>query len=267
MSDLVSKKEELRTQLNVLESRSRSLSIRRRQELKRVWAKYFSPIGDDVIEFNHQGIEVKTPDSKWSFMQLWSRSEWVEGGDYEEITDIEVVVSRFDGSTKSSDGQWIVDRFDRISKYSQMLVDFKDDIMAELNSVEERYGKFQYHMYELRKPVREEHNMIDVKISEIEKEETIKKLTTEGIELVQPEEEKDKYWSNGPRIDLKFNWSMSNVDKLKVTKMSASGKSCDVEVHTSSYYGKDGVPALFEKRVRFENVQDFINNYRKWIVK
>lgn len=266
MSDLITRKEELNTQLNRLEDRSRSLSIRRREELKRVWSKYFTPIGDDVIEFNHQGIEVKTSNSRWGFMQLWSRSEVISGNDYDEVTDVEVVVSRFDGSTKSSDGQWIVDRFDRISKYSQMVVDFKDDIMAELNSVEERYGKFQEQMYLLRKPVRQEFSSIDKKLRETEKEEMMKMLTGEGIKLVKPKDKEDNFFSNKPRIDLKYNWSMGNVKMLKVVKMSPSGKSCDLEIHTH-YYGKNGVPALFEKRVRYENVQGFMNRYKNWIVK
>ena len=140
------------------------------------------------------------------------------------------------------------------AKWSQFVLDYQDDIIAELNMVQERYEKYitilRDKQYELKKSINQQQS----DINELRKEEILSKLTTEGIELdTNKKENKDSYL---PSLEVKFDWTLRSVKALKVLRMTTSKKSADVEVTTRDWQG--GLHKTIVERVRMDNILGFV---------
>jgi len=65
-------------------------------------------------------------------------------------------------------------------------------------------------------------------VSTIENDALMKKVETDGIEFEVDEE--NLY--NLPDLDVRFDWNVRGISKIKVTGKTKSGKSCDLELVT-----------------------------------
>ena len=71
-----------------------------------------------------------------------------------------------------------------------------------------------------------------------------------------------------PSLQLKWDWNMNSVSGIKATKMSASGKSVDLEVRTRfREYNSNEFQFRTTKveKVRFDNVESFLRRNEKMI--
>jgi len=148
------------------------------------------------------------------------------------------------------------------AKWSQFVLDYQDDIVAELNMVQERYDKFIEVLREKERELRTAINQQQFDIDELVKENILSKLTTEGIELdTNKSKKKDSYL---PSLEVKFDWTLRSVQALKVLRMTTSKKSADVEVTTRDWQG--GLHKTVVERVRMDNILGFVRYNQDIIV-
>jgi hypothetical protein len=109
----------------------------------------------------------------------------------------------------------------------------------------------------------------EIKSIQIEKENILSKVESEGIKFELPE---GKSVYELPNIDVKFNWTINNVKEIKVLNKTASGKSADVELKvmhnvynadTQSHMIKEQTQLL--EKVRMVNIESFLLNNTKRI--
>lgn len=98
--------------------------------------------------------------------------------------------------------------------------------------------------------------------SNVERQAILAKLETEGVEFSA-----DK-WSNFPSLEVRWNWSIRSIFKIKVVKKTASGKSADLEIVTrhKTWEGtfQDNVTTV--DKVRMDKVESLLSYYRESIV-
>ena len=98
--------------------------------------------------------------------------------------------------------------------------------------------------------------------STLEHNALLAKLETEGVEFVA-----DK-WNHLPSLDVRWDWSVREIFKIKVVKKTASGKSADLEI-TSRYKKWEGG---FEEstqtvdKVRMDKVESLLSYHRDQLV-
>jgi hypothetical protein len=116
--------------------------------------------------------------------------------------------------------------------------------------------------YKEKNRVENEIRSLKNEISEIEREAALAKLENEGVEFTA-EREYDL-----PSLDVRFNWTVSRICKIKVVKKTASGKSADLEITTryKNYEGEVTEQVTTADKVRMEKVEDLVRYNRGKIV-
>jgi len=159
---------------------------------------------------------------------------------------------------------WVVDRFQMLTSITSIVVTNEKYIINDLNSVLIKYDKlrdtFRIDMKYLREAIKKQESDISI----LKKESMIEKLFDEnGISLATNEND-----NTLPSLQLKWDWNMNSVSGIKATKMSASGKSVDLEVRTRfREYNSNEFQFRTTKveKVRFDNVESFLRRNEKMI--
>ena len=252
--------DELDKERTNIQVRTKRLYIRRQKELIKVLSDWFIPFNiedkDVSFKFTEYRVEVLRKQKEEDKVIFWFklREEW-DG----KTTFTGFELNRYyDGFIVNED---IVTEMILTAKWSQFVLDYQDDIVAELNMVQERYDKFIEAIGNKERELRKAINQQQSDIDELEKENNLAKLTTEGIELdTNKRVNKDTYL---PSLEVKFDWTLRSVKALKVLRMTASKKSADVEVTTRDWQGS--LHKTIVERVRIENILHFVN-YNKDII-
>lgn len=253
--------DQLNNELNNIELRVNKLRNRQNQEQTRILEKYF---GDGfegfVLDIGRERVSVKSDKGNWSVVDFYIYNSYSSKNE-EQFTKIEMSTSSYRPEILDES---VVDRFKMLAYYSKLVVDFQDDIIAEFNTNASKYNKLQDSFYEKSRELRRAIRSQEDDIANLEKESYLEKLFSEdGITLTTTED--DKYL---PNLQVKFNWRMGDVSKLKGIKKSASGKSIDLEVTTRSRdwsTNKYSFRTTEVDRVRFENIETFLRKYKKMI--
>ena len=63
-----------------------------------------------------------------------------------------------------------------------------------------------------------------------------------------------------PSLEVRFNWTISRISKIKITKKTASGKSADLEITTryKNYEGEVTENVTTVDKVRMDKIQDAV---------
>ena len=215
---------QLSDSLETIENRRRALWYRRKQELSRVLDKYFN-VSDDKFY-------VETDDTRaylcetakgrhwelvtFSIEEKWSREEDKDRGESVRISS--------NGYRYENLSQDILDETQARFEFMQCAVDHQDDILAEWNSVSDKYDKLIDTFYPKERELRKAHDSQANDIRKLEEEAMIVKLTSDGVEF-----SKDNR-GNLPELKVKWDWTLSNVAGLRVTRTSSSGKSADIQI-------------------------------------
>lgn len=255
-------REKIYDQINEIEFRLENLSNRRKREQKSILEKYIDTYDGFKVNYFDDRVSVYVKDSNYSLLDMYVYDEW--NGD-------DRVYSRIDFSTSSfrtefgegEDMKWAAERFQLLAFYSKALSDFTDDILAEFNTVKEKYSKFDIALYEMRKPLKKEVREVNEMISKVEDEMMMSKLMSEyGLTIENKED--DNYL---PSFQVKFDWELNSVKSIRGLKKSSSGKSIDLEVAVRRGYGEDKKLEVIKiDKVRFDNVKRFINRNSNSIV-
>jgi hypothetical protein len=235
--------------------------------ISRMIHEYFEEVLEegDVIGVASDRVAFKRPQQGYSYpkdlVELYFKSE-----DWRDKTANEIQTS-FYSTTDNSEFE--LRRMILIGKVGQIVLDFKDDILARYNQIisdtKEEISKVWKVFCDIESEIREIKNQIH----QIEKENILSKVESEGIKFELPE---GKSVYELPNIDVKFDWTINNVKEIKVLNKTASGKSADVELKVmhnvydtdiQSYKIKEQTQLV--EKVRMNNIESFLLNNTKRI--
>ena len=245
-----------------LENQREKIYADARERMKEVLKEFITPYGDDELRISSNRIEVLPKGSNWELASIYVKDDWKADGT--EYTDMYMTVGSFRTETME---EWVVERFQKLTYYAQAIVDFKDDILARFNQIEEdkskAYDAYNPEMRELRKEARELNEII----SDEKERRKIEKLSKEGVEFKGRKREgwNGETYIEYPDFQAKFDGRWHGVRGIQILRTSASGKSADVRITikgTKYNVGGEITKELMSKdvmRVRMENVLKFVN--------
>ena len=233
----------------------------RTDELSRMYLKYFGEclVGEDTIEVSDTYCYFKRFDPDYNYhKEMISISVRPKSWRDDEADSIETSFY-----STNANNEFELKRMIMIGKVGQVILDFQDDIIAEYNSVranfKDKLSEFNKDIWALEKKVREMRSEIDT----IENDNLMKEVEGDGIEFKVDEENLYRL----PDLDIRFDWTVKNIKKIKITGKTKSGKSADIELVTVSKTWnseKDEYETVYHTRT-YERVRmDKINYLISW---
>ena len=156
------------------------------------------------------------------------------------------------------DNNFEFDRLITVGKVAAFIKENREALRTEIptSSVwdSENYKEKYRIQNEIRTLQNEKH--------EIERSSALSKLYNEGVEFTA-ERPYDL-----PRLEARWDWSISNICKIKIVKKTASGKSADLEVTTryQSYDGTISEQVTLADKVRMDKVESLVLYNREKVV-
>jgi len=255
------KAEEKRLNLKVKE-----IKDKRKKELTEEMATYFSevltdPDGDAFMEVNDNYsnyIYFKMKHEDYSYpKEILTLS--LRGESFRD-DDISKIETGFYSTTENSEFE--LNRMVVIGKVGQILLDYSDDIIACWNKVVDDFkkdiSKTRKALWAKEAEVRD----IEYEIKDLERIALKDKLLADGVEFTE-----------GITLGARWNWDIRNVMGIKVTRVTPSGKSYDLELQVKSTRWNENkkdyvekIEPLFAKAVKAYNVDTAVS-YNKERIK
>ena len=256
--ELLEKKGEfLKRELDTFRATLGAVKDERSLEYKAVAEKYFGEvltIEGDKINATDERIEFlrNCPERNYDKEVL---TVYLRGESFRD-TDVNRLETSFYSTSENSEFE--LNRMILLGKTAEIIIDHKDDILAEWNFVTESFsGKIS----DARKKVWDAEKLVtgnNEKITTLENDILKAKLFGEGIEFEMPESGRTR---DLPEFDARWNYRIDKVTSIRATRKTASGKSYDVEGtfainrwddKKNEYYTED---SCFEiKAVKAENI-------------
>jgi len=256
--ELLEKKGEfLKRELDTFRAALGSIEADRSADYKAVAEKYFGEvltIEGDKINATNERIEFlrNCPERNYDKEVL---TVYLRGESFRD-NDVNRIETGFYSTSENSEFE--LNRMVLLGKAAEIIIDHKDDILAEWNFVTESFsGKIS----DARKKVWKAEKLVSEngeKITAIENEIVKEKLFGEGIKFEMPESGRTR---DLPEFDARWNYRIDKVTSIRATRKTASGKSYDVEGtfainrwddKKNEYYTED---SCFEiKSVKAENI-------------
>ena len=260
MKSLLKKLNELNNENSNLDIRVENLRKRKKNECKLILEKYFGKTyGDYSYDISSERVSVKYKDNRYSIVDLYFYTSWK--GENMSYDKIELSMPSF---RPDNIEVWIIDRFQMLTSITSIVVTNEKSIINDLNSILIKYDNLTETFRDDMRYLRDTIKVTESDISILKKENMIEKLfDVNGISLVTDEND-----NNLPSLQLKWDWNMNSVSGIKATKMSASGKSVDLEVRTRfrDYNSNEfQFKTTQVEKVRFDNVESFLRRNEKMI--
>ena len=240
--------------------RQRSASARRFEEVKegrldeysRVWMDYLAddfPFENTYIRMHNERVELHRDvddRNRRELMTVYFREDW----ETKEFTELNTSVY-----SSSEDSQWELERLTTVGAVANVLLNHYDDILAALNTVKAEWSeKYSSAFAEMRKADSMIHNWQSEK-NKLYLNHAENLLMSEGLTFT------DKLGS----FDLRYDQVVNNIKTIKVTDVSASGKTCTVEVEQYwSYY--DQIEKRTYEKVRVSKLDSLYWQYRDYVL-
>ena len=242
--------DQLKENENVLENRIMDLASRKRNELKLMFERYFTPSAIGFrIECGEEWVTLKNEGSNWDVASFSIRTRWND--DNEEVKKTSFSYGSF---SAEGIGEWVLNRLEALKEFTNVAIDFEDDIVAEWNKITKRYSDLRSPLWAKRRELSKALSDQRKAIESLEKEERLVKLSSTGIAFKRDDR------GRLPELEAKFDWSLRNVRNLKVLRTTASGKSADIEV-TQEWRNWDNetkVETQTIDRVRWDKIDQMI---------
>ena len=243
------------SRLELLDSRVSSLRYRRRQEVMRVFEKFFTPDSNDIriYTLSDRRLELALLDDKYGSIVIERvNQEDIERGSWsDELVDFKAWSN---GVTLKSVEE-LEKRAELQIQFTQQFSDFKDDAIAEINNTQERYDTWISKLYKEIDELRKEKAPFSKELSQLEEENLMNQLV-QGVEFKLSEPTR---WNSGrfPELQVKYDWTIRDVKKVKVLRLTPSGKSADIEVLQEWKDWEGNVQTRVEtvERVRLDNIK------------
>ena len=177
--------------------------------------------------------------------------------DEKEAQFIDLGISTYSSSDNYS--EFTLERMLFTGQVAMIIKDFKDDILADMNKVYEKHSKLTDKSWEKVSAVKKQIQDIQDQRSSFKNDSIIDDLKN-GIKILG---------DNKAYIQERFDYGTGSIVAAKITRMSYSGKSADLEVkvsgrrwnqETETY--EDTVWTKDLEKVRVKNILDaFVNGY------
>ena len=196
----------------------------------------------ELVTFLRPHVDYNYPKD---LMDLRLRTDWKTG----EITDVHTSVY-----STSDNSIWELERLQLIGQMASVLIDYKDDFMAEMMSFKEACREeckaVRKVGYDIEKDIRECNKEIDRMHTEAAEE----LLNGKGLE----------FGTKLASVDVSWNNNVRRVSKARIVGKTPSGKSADLEVTTS--YGDNQENVYLFKKVRMSNLNTLVSQYKSYVI-
>ena len=238
--------DQLTTERNILDNRVYRLYNRKKNEQKLMLESYFTiPNKKYTCNANDTTARLVPADDKYgSLVEYVLDYSWIRDERGERVTDSKLY---HNGTTIKEMDESVIEKAQARLDFMQIAVDFNDDIIAHWNTIEKKYDMYIDSFSKNRDELNEAIHSQERDIAKLEQEALTELLTTKGVEFVE---------SKGgrlPSLEVRWDWDVSRIKKLKVTRFSASGKSADIEVVVNSTRWDD----KFDNYVKFDEKREF----------
>ncbi len=259
----------LKSELENFKNTLGAVKAERSSEYKAVAEKYFGEV------LTIEGDKVNATDERIEFLRNCPERNYdkevltvyLRGESFRD-NDVSRIETGFYSTSENSEFE--LNRMVLLGKAAEIIIDHKDDILAEWNFVTESFsGKIN----DARKKVYDADKLVsenDSKISAIENEIVKENLFGEGIKFKMPENGRTR---DLPGFDARWDYRIDKVTSIRATRKTASGKSYDVEgtfaidrwdSNKNEYYTED---SCFEvKAVKADNIERMLT-FNKELIK
>ena len=245
------------------------LRMRKKSEQMLMLASYFHTSNDKfTISVTHDdSVRLKyTGDTYGDIVSYqldynWERDEKGERAKTSKIY--------FNGSSYNELNESILDEAQARTEFMQCAIDHNDDIIAAWNTIEMKYDKLIDSFTENSRELRDSLSSQSRDITELEKEALTEKLTGKGVEFITS---KDEGYFKGslPQLEVRYDWTIGRIKALKVLRMTASGKSADLQITQKSNRWDEGTKSYMDtditdtySRVRMDKVEQLIRSAKR----
>ena len=176
-------------------------------------------------------------------------------------SDADSIETSFYSTNDNSDFE--LKRMITIGRIGMVILDFKDDIIAEYNSIREGFREKLKKASTDVSHLDHEISKLSREIEQIREKAVLDKLDGDGVEFEVDKEDLYKL----PSLSVRWNWEIRNIKKIKVLGSTKSGKSVDIELETcSNQYDYEASKNVFKTDVRkFERVRrDKVESLVTW---
>ena len=258
IQQVIEKKEKAK---DVVCEKEKALVEQRMEAKKSMLMQYFGDFleEEDVLEVSGSYIYFKRPHKDYSYLKevltldMKSKS-WRDD-------EVDSIRTSFYSTSENSDFE--LRRMVILGKVGQVILDFKDDIIAEYNNVIDKFkssmSKVSKERYNLSKEIDEHHR----EVTAIKRAKLYAKVRAEGLVFKYEEGS----LRNVPSLDIRFDHEVRYIRSIKIVGETKSGKSVDIEVETlqSNYDYETGGSTIISngirtyQKVRYDKVQSLID--------
>tara|TARA_Y100001972_G_scaffold124964_1_gene175243 strand:- start:355 stop:1149 length:795 start_codon:yes stop_codon:yes gene_type:complete len=167
---------------------------------------------------------------------------WKEGGFKDITTSI---------YSTSDNSNFELERLITVGEVANLLLDYKDDILGELNAYTEKFSIEYDKAYKALTQCESDITKLRNEKNQTYLDEAANLLNGKGLEFTG---------NKKGRISLRWDWEIGNIHKARIIRKSLSGKSADIELT----FG-DGSSSNYDK-VRMSNVEDLQWQYRDYVL-
>ena len=224
----------------------------RLEEYSRVWMDYLAddfPFENTFIRASNERVEIHRDvddRNRRELMTVYFREDW----ETKEFTELNTSVY-----SSSEDSQWELERLTTVGAVANVLLNHYDDILAALNTIKAEWSEKYTNAYsDLRKADDMIYNWQNEK-NKLYLNHARDLLMSEGLTFT------DKLGS----FELRYDRDVNNIKTIKVTDVSASGKTCTVEVEQYWSYGDHVEKRTYEK-VRVSKLDNLFWQYRDYVL-
>jgi hypothetical protein len=277
------KEDKLNAKLEIAREADNAASKAKDEALKQVYVKYFGDIETDLVDVQFGrtygfSVEITAKGDEYE-KQVWSD----EKEDYvmqkfwrtNEVANIKAKESsRWDGeksdahftdlgmsvySSSDNYSDFMISRMLFNGQVAMIIKDFKDDILAELNHVYNEQSEITKKTYKVVDDIRKQLNEINEQRINFKNDSIIDDLKA-GIKILN---DKTAY------IQERYDEGTGSIVEAKITRMSYSGKSADLDVKTLGRRWDDKsesyVDCIYDRKltkVRVSNILSaFVSSY------
>ena len=254
------------SEIDKLKEVEKEIKSNRADELNQLFEKYFFDCLEtgDSLRVGSESFDIRRPAElrEDSILTIYVKDSTFS---YESGNADKLAVSFY--STSHTD-EYELRRMVTIGKVGQIILDFEDDILAGYNQIMVEYNKQLTPNRKAQWELDKKNRDLYFEIESIQKAQLMNKLESDGIEFAI---EEDKYYRL-PELDIRFDWSVRGVKKIKVLKKTPSGKSADIELQVTynSYNTDKGkyeqvVKTDTYEKVRMDKIERMLS-YNKSII-
>ena len=260
--------DQLDQELKSLESRENRLYYRGENEKKLMLKKAFESFSHDKFQTLVSSVERVTLSPKndnYNTLVEYSLDTRWRSDEAERIqrSRLNHNGSYFYNNEDNNFNQALVESEARI-EFMKLVTEKDEQIQADWMVIDEKYSDLRMKFWDKLKDLRSALNDVSRDIRNVEEQAEMDQL--EGKNGISFQEKEN---ISLPRLDVRFDWQISQIKNLKVVGKTPSGKSVDLEVirkwrrwdnENEQYINEDKVEVF--PKVRFDKVKKLIRNAR-----